>query len=117
MSDLNKINTQRKKRQARVRAKLFGTTARPRLTVFRSNKHISLQVVDDETGKTVAAANDMKQKVTGTKTDHSKQVAGLLLKALQAKKVTQLVFDRSYYKYHGRIKAVADALREGGMKF
>ncbi|MPM80031.1 50S ribosomal protein L18 [bioreactor metagenome] len=116
MSDIRKINEQRSKRKLRVRAKLFGTEERPRLTVFRSNKHIRLQVVDDKAGKTLAAASDFAQK-SGTKSEKSAAVAKELLQALKSKKITQLVFDRSYYKYHGRVKAVAESLREGGIKF
>lgn len=116
MSDLNKINTKRKKRRIRVRAKLFGTTKRPRLSVFRSNKHISLQVINDETGKTLLSISDQRKKIPGTKTDRSVVTAKELSKSLKSNKIEKLVFDRSHYKYHGRIKAVAETLREAGIE-
>jgi len=116
MSDLNKINQQRQQRQRRVRAKIFGDGKRPRLTVLRSNKHLSVQVVNDETGKTLAAANDVAEAIKGTKTEKAVQVAKNLLVVLKSKKIKALVFDRAYYKYHGRIKALAETLREGGIK-
>lgn len=116
MSNFNKTNKVRIQRQRRVRAKIAGDAKRPRLTVFRSNKHISVQVIDDQAAKTLAAANDVDQKLKGTKTEKSVEVAKKLLTSLKSKKITALVFDRSYYKYHGRIKAVAEALREGGIK-
>jgi large subunit ribosomal protein L18 len=100
-----------------VRAKIFGTSQRPRLTVFRSNKHLYLQVIDDTKGKTLATSTDFSKnkKITGTKTERARLVAEELLKTLKTKKIKSLVFDRSYYKYHGRIKEVADALRKGGI--
>ncbi len=118
MSDIKALNKNRLKRQQRIRAKISGTTERPRLTVFRSNEHISLQVIDDSIGKTLASASDLgkDQKIQGNKTQRAVAVAGVLLEALKKKKVSSLVFDRSYYKYHGRIKAVAEFLREGGIK-
>jgi len=118
MSDVKLLRNNRLKRQQRIRAKISGTTARPRLTVLRSNEHISLQVVDDQIGKTLASANDLgkENKLKGQKTERAKLVAQKLLVALKEKKITALVFDRSYYKYHGRVKAVAETLREGGIQ-
>ena len=118
MSDVKLLRNNRLKRQQRIRAKITGTTARPRLTVFRSNEHISLQVIDDQIGKTLASANDLgkENKLKGQKTERAKEVAKNLLTALKKQKVTALVFDRSYYKYHGRVKAVAETLREGGIQ-
>jgi large subunit ribosomal protein L18 len=118
---MNKIRhdkTKKEKRQARVRAKVFGTAQRPRLSVYRSNKHISLQIINDELGKTLASASDTfkKAKLIGNKTEKAGQVATELLKQLKTKKINNLVFDRSFYKYHGRVKKVAEVLREGGIK-
>lgn len=118
MSDIKSLNKNRLKRQQRIRAKITGTPVRPRLTILRSNEHISLQVVDDSIGQTLASASDLAKdkKIEGTKTQRAVAVTQVLLAALKKKKVTSLVFDRSYYKYHGRIKAVAEALREGGIQ-
>ncbi len=118
MSEIKLLNKQRIKRQKRIRAKIVGTSLRPRLTVFRSNQHISLQVIDDQAGKTLASASDLskhaKDKVT--KTASAVATSQVLLAALKKAKISSLVFDRSYYKYHGRVKAVAETLREGGIK-
>ncbi len=110
--------TLKQKRKLRVRAKLFGTTQRPRLTVLRSNQHIALQVVNDEIGKTLVSASDLGKdtKVKGTKSEKAVKVSLDLANQLKDKKITKLVFDRSYYKYHGRVKAVAEALREAGIE-
>ena len=117
MSDIKKIIKQRLKRQKRVRSKIIGTANRPRLTVFRSNKHLSLQVIDDDAGKTLVAANDLSKtsETKGQKIEKAELIAKELLKKLKAKKIKNLVLDRSYYKYHGRVKIVADTLREGGI--
>ena len=109
------------KRARRVRAKLSGTAARPRLTVFRSNRFTYLQVINDETGVVVASANDralragVKKGDSLTKTDAATQTAGVLVEQLKKKKVTAVVMDRGSYKYHGRVKAVAEALRTQGI--
>jgi large subunit ribosomal protein L18 len=117
MLNIKKILNQRLKRQKRVRAKIFGTSQRPRLTIFRSNKHLYLQVIDDSKGKTLAASTDFSKskKLTGTKSERAQLAAEELLKILKTKKIKSLVLDRSYYKYHGRIKEVAEALRKGGI--
>ena len=117
MLNIKKKLQQQLKRQKRVRAKIFGTTQRPRLTVFRSNQHLYLQVVDDAKAKTLAASSDLSKskKVAGTKAERATTIAQELLKDLKSKKVNALVLDRSFYKYHGRIKKVVEALREGGI--
>lgn len=117
MSDIKVLNRQRLKRQLRIRGKVAKVAKRYRLVVFRSNEHISLQVVD-VAGKTLFGASDIGKTNTikGTKTERSVAVAKNLLTALQKAKIDAIVFDRSYYKYHGRIKAVAETLREGGIK-
>lgn len=115
---INHTHSLADKRKLRVRGKLHGTTERPRLTIYRSNKHTYLQAVDDVTGKTVASAHDAgsDNKVTGTKTDRARQAAESLGAALQKAGVKKVVIDRGQYKYHGRIKAVADAIRATGIE-
>ena len=100
--------TAREKRKARIRKKLSGTSDRPRLTVYRSLKHIYAQVVDDTTGQTIAAAD---------KTDAAKRVGTAIAKAAMDKGITKVVFDRNGFDYHGRIAAVAQAAREAGLEF
>lgn len=108
------------KRKLRVRSKLHGNAERPRVTVFRSNKYIYLQAIDDTTGTTIASAHDVsvskEKNATGTKTERATQAAVALATALKKQKVTAAVFDRGAYKYHGRVSAVAQALREQGIK-
>jgi len=117
MLDNKKLRNQRLKRQKRVRSKIIGSGERPRLVIIRSNKHLSLQVIDDSLGKTLASSADLTKdsKLTGNKTERGIKIAQELLKTLKKKKIKNLVLDRSYYKYHGRVKAVADTLREGGI--
>jgi large subunit ribosomal protein L18 len=109
----------RRRRHRRVRSKMHGTAERPRLVVFRSNKGISAQLVDDDGGRTVASAGwvQLKKTFKGDKTEQAAEVGKLL--AANAKKagVENAVFDRSGYLYHGRVKALADGAREGGLKF
>lgn len=106
---------QRKRRHARVRAKVCGIQKKPRLAVFRSNKAIYAQLIDDISGKTLASASSIKAK--GKLSDSAKEVGKELAKAAKVKKISECVFDRGGYLYHGRIKALADAAREGGLKF
>jgi large subunit ribosomal protein L18 len=109
----------RARRHRRVRKHVSGTAERPRLVVFRSNRGISAQLVDDGEGKTLAAASwlGLKKSFKGNKTDQASEVGKLL--AANAKKagVEAVVFDRGGYLYHGRVKALAEAAREGGLKF
>ncbi len=103
----------------RIRSKVHGTAARPRLAVFRSLKHIYAQVIDDATGKTIASASS-KEKDSGAKGSNAaaaKAVGALIAKKAKDKGVTQVVFDRGGYLYHGNIKALADAARENGLEF
>lgn len=100
----------------KIRAKILGTKDRPRLSVFRSNKFIYAQVINDETGKTLTQASDVKI-TKGTKTERAKQVGALIADACQKAKITKVVFDRNGFKYTGRIKLVADTARESGLKF
>jgi large subunit ribosomal protein L18 len=105
------------KRKRRVRGKLFGTEQRPRVTVLRSNQHTYLQAINDEVGVTIAAVNDggKTPKFTGTKTERAVAAAKALAELLKKQKVAAVVFDRGPYRYHGRVRAVADALREAGV--
>lgn len=112
----------RKKRHFRVRKKVTGTPDMPRLNVYRSVKHIYAQIVDDYSGTTLTAASsidkELKGKVsTGGNIDAAKTVGQLVAKRAVDKGINQIVFDRGGYLYHGRVKALADAAREGGLKF
>ena len=113
-------SAQRQRRQRRVRKKVTGTTARPRLSVFRSNRHISAQIIDDENGLTVAAASTSETDLRGSTTsnkDAASKVGTLLAERAQAAGVESVVFDRGGNKYHGRVAALADAARAAGLKF
>lgn len=115
-----KVEIKHKKRQRRhrrVRAKIIGTVDRPRLCVFRSIQHTYAQLIIDEVGKTIAAVGDKDIKTKGTKIDKAKEVGKLIAKEAQAKKIKEVVFDRGGYKYHGRVKAVAEGAREAGLIF
>ncbi len=103
-------------RHRRVRARLTGTAARPRLAVFRSAKHLRAQLIDDQAGRTLASASDM-QLTTGTKTERAAAVGKLLAEQATAAKITTCVFDRGGHRFHGRVKALAEAAREHGLKF
>ena len=107
------------KRAARIRKKLKKINSeRFRLTVFRSSRNISAQIIDDKNNKTLVSASSIKEKITSKKkTDLSLHVAGILVKRALEKKITKVYFDRGGYKYHGRIKIFADALRKGGLTF
>ncbi len=106
----------------RIRKKIHGTPERPRISVFRSNKHIYAQIIDDEAGHTLVAASTRSKEIADqlqgkTKVEQAFLVGKLLAqKALEAN-ITEVVFDRNGYKYHGRVKALADGAREGGLKF
>jgi large subunit ribosomal protein L18 len=108
----------RRHRHNRVRAKVAGLAARPRLTVFRSLKFISAQLIDDQSGKTLVSATEHElAKMKGTKTDRATALGKLLAEKAAAKKITTVVFDRGGHRYHGRIKAFAEAARTGGLTF
>lgn len=105
-------------RKNRIRSKVQGTTERPRLTVTVSNMHISAQIIDDSNAKTLVAVSTVGQKsVKGTKSEKATWVGGEIAKKAVAKKVSKVVFDRNGRIYHGRIKALADAARAGGLEF
>jgi large subunit ribosomal protein L18 len=106
------------RRKHRVRATVSGTTERPRLNVYVSNKHVSAQIIDDTTHKTLVSATTVGQKsATGTMTERAALVGTDIAKKAKAAKVTKVVFDRGGRLYHGRIKALADAARAGGLEF
>jgi large subunit ribosomal protein L18 len=105
----------RTRRKAHVRKFISGSAHKPRLVVFRSSKHIYAQLVDDQGGQTLAAASDLK--LTGSSMEKAKQVGEMLAQIALKKKLPVVVFDRGGYKYHGRVKALADGAREGGLKF
>jgi large subunit ribosomal protein L18 len=110
----------RLRRQVRVRKKVFGAPERPRLVVTRSARHISAQVIDDTQGRTLASASTMEadlRATTGDKSEKAKQVGGLIAQRAKAAGIESVVFDRAGYKYHGRVAALADSAREGGLGF
>ncbi len=116
---IEKVRTQRKRR---VRGKIFGTESRPRLAVFRSATHIYAQAVADDLGKTLADASTLSEDIKGKlgkvkKTEAAKKVGQLIARRLLEKGISQIVFDRGRFLYHGRIKALADGAREAGLKF
>ena len=113
-------SAQRQRRQRRVRKKVTGTTSRPRLSVFRSNRHISAQIIDDENGLTVASASTAEADLRGTTTSNKEaagKVGSRLAERAQAAGIESVVFDRGGNKYHGRVAALADAARDAGLKF
>lgn len=115
-------NELRKKRHLRVRKKVFGTPERPRLNVFRSNKHIYAQIIDDLKGHTLVAASTLDKELrdqieNGGNVEAAAKVGALVAKRALEKGITKVVFDRGGYKYHGRVKALAEAVREAGLEF
>ena len=110
---------QRKKRHKRVRAKISGTSERPRLNVFRSEKHIYAQVIDDEKGHTLCSASSVEKGFdgSGSNKDAAKKVGTMVAERAVAKGISSVVFDRGGYIYHGRVKELAEAAREGGLTF
>jgi large subunit ribosomal protein L18 len=117
-----KRNSARKRRHRRVRKRLAGTETRPRLNVFRSLRHIYAQIINDEIGHTLVSASttdvEVKKQVEGLdKTAQARAVGKVLAERALAKGVTRVVFDRGGYKYHGRVRALAEGTREGGLEF
>ena len=112
-------NAQRKKRHKRVRGKISGTPERPRLNVFRSEKHIYAQVIDDTKGETLCAASSVEKdfKGSGSNKEAAGKVGKMVAERCKAKGIEIVVFDRGGYIYHGRVKELAEAAREGGLKF
>jgi large subunit ribosomal protein L18 len=122
MANINHYLTVAEKRKRRVRSKLHGTAARPRLSVNKSNKFVYIQAINDDTGVTIASADDVKIRKAIkkgselTKTETAVKATEELLITLKKAKVKAIVFDRGQYKYHGRVKAVATVLRDGGIE-
>ena len=113
--DAKKKHAGRKRRHVRVRKKVSGTSERPRLAVFRSNRHVYAQLIDDVAGATVAAAADREVKANGDKSEQAKAVGELIAKRAKEAGVSAAVFDRGGRLYHGRVAAVAEGAREGGL--
>jgi large subunit ribosomal protein L18 len=110
----------RRRRHARVRRRVHGSAERPRLAVFRSNKHISAQLIDDDAGRTLAAASSTEGELRGTpggNIDAATRVGGLVASRAKAAGITSVVFDRGGFAYHGRVAALADAARAEGLEF
>ena len=109
------------KRKGMIRKRITGTAERPRLSVFRSAKHVYAQAIDDTTGRVLAAASDtepgLKSALTGPKKERARQIGKAIGEKLMALKVTTVVFDRNGFIYHGRVKEVADGAREAGLQF
>ncbi len=119
MNRLELKSAQRQRRKLRIRSKLFGTAERPRMTVFKSNKHTYVQVVDDSTGRTIAAASNLEKDLRNLKnTAGDAEKIGLAIgERLKKANVSTVIFDRNGYLFHGVVKAVADGARKAGIEF
>jgi large subunit ribosomal protein L18 len=113
---MNKKQEKRIRLKKKIRTKVFGSSSRPRLSVFRSNEYIYAQIINDETGKTLISLSDLKSK-TGTKTERATSIGGELAKLAMTKGIKSCVFDRNGFKYTGRVKALADGARSAGLLF
>lgn len=113
---MNKNILRKKQRQSRIRAKVRSISELPRLSVFRSNTHIYAQIIDDAAHKTLLGLSE-KKETKGTKTERAKILGQELAKIAKDKKITKVVFDKGSYAYHGRVKALAEGAREGGLEF
>lgn len=116
MKETQKKAIKRERRHTRIRSKIIGTEARPRLSVFRSNKFIYAQIIDDGKGVTLAAASDIAMSA-GTKVEKAKAVGALVAEAAKKAKITKVVFDRGGFLYKGRVQALAEGAREAGLEF
>lgn len=114
---MRNINDKKLRRKIRIRSKVRKNTDRLRLSVFRSNKYVFAQLIDDVKGITIVGVSQKSLKTTGTKTEKAKALGLTLAGKLKTKKITQIVFDRGSYAYHGRVKKIAEGLREGGIEF
>jgi large subunit ribosomal protein L18 len=120
MTRVSTSGAARQKRHERIRLRVSGSVERPRLAVFRSLNHIYAQVIDDTTGKTLAAASSLEKELRAShqpKTDEAKTVGRLVAERAKSAGVERVVFDRAGFRYHGRIKSLADAAREAGLEF
>ncbi len=113
--------SQRIRRHARIRAKIKGTAEVPRISVFRSNQYLSAQIIDDNSGKTLASVHDIvsktQKKIAGSKIERAEAIAIVLADKAKSAGISKVLFDRGGYKYHGRVKAFAEALRKNGLNF
>ncbi|MCB9813047.1 MAG: 50S ribosomal protein L18 [Pseudomonadales bacterium] len=122
MSKISHHTTKAENRKKRVRSKIFGTTQKPRVSVFRANKYSYIQVIDDSQGKTLMTVSDilirkeLKKAEVLTKTQSVIKATEELIAKMKKAKIASVVFDRGQYKYHGRVKAIAETLRNGGIK-
>lgn len=114
--NINK-NQLQARRHGRVRVKISGTELRPRLSVFRSNRGLFVQIINDQNGQTLVSAHSREIKMTGHKTDVALALGKLLADKAKTKNISLVSFDRGCYKYHGRVKALADGARENGLQF
>jgi large subunit ribosomal protein L18 len=121
MTNRKDLNKKRDRRKTRTRARIAGTASRPRLSVFRSNKYVSVQLIDDEAGKTLASASTRvlakeKKEKKESKVGQAEKIGETIAKKAAEKGVKEAVFDRGNYKYHGRVKSVAEGARKSGLK-
>ncbi len=121
MTSTRKIDKVRERRKKRVRSKLYGTQLRPRLSVFRSSRYIYVQAIADDTGETLAQASALNKELKGNpeglkKVETAREVGKLLAKELLSKNIQEAVFDRGRFLYHGRVKSLAEGIREMGVK-
>lgn len=114
---MKNVNEKKLRRKVRVRSKIRTGKDRLRLSVFRSNKYIFAQLIDDIKNETIIGVSEKNLKSSGTKTEKAKALGLLLASKLKTKKITKIVYDRGSYAYHGRVKNVAEGLREGGIEF
>ena len=117
MNRQKKKNSKREIRRKRVRSRVSGVLERPRLSVYKANRHIYAQLIDDATGKTLASASSLEVKSKAKKSDTAKEVGKILADKALAKSIKAVKFDRGGFAYHGRIKALAEGAREGGLEF
>lgn len=117
MSNTKQKEERRQKLKWRIRSKISGTAERPRLSVYRSNKAIYAQLINDTTGETLVSASTMDNKLSGTKVEQSFELGKVFAGKAKAANIETCVFDRGGYLYHGRVKALADGAREGGLNF
>lgn len=116
MESTNKLKRQNR-RTLRARKKILGSKAHPRLSVFRSNKHIYAQIIDDVKGVTLASVSEKELESGANKTVRAQEIGKMIAEKAKKAKVSQVVFDRGSYRYHGRVKALAEGAREGGLNF
>ncbi len=117
MATTNSKTLGRTRRHRRVRKKVIGTAERPRLAVFRSNRHIYAQVIDDVAGRTLASASTLQEGIDGAPKDKAKAVGAALASKAKGAGVTKVAFDRGGFMYHGRVASLAEGAREGGLEF